>query len=591
MATMARALLYLRVTSLVGRVTSRLKRLRQPKYLIGAVVGAAWIWFAFLRRVNGPSSGRPGAGAGRGPPEIPAEVFPLFLELGAIALILVLLVNWTIPRRATLSFSEAEIAFLFPAPVNRRMLIHYRLLGAQLGIVFTSLVLTVLFRRGQGLGGNLWFHAVGWWIVLATLNLHITGTSFVYSKLLNRSLTTPWRKIAAVVFVYAVALVLFLWTWLAIQAPQPSDLANAKSIVSYVATQTQAGPLPWLLAIPKALIAPYFARSVGEFLLALGPAFVVLIAHYFWVVRTEVAFEEASLARAEKRAATVRAAQRGDWRGQTGARKPQRAPFNLRSTGPPEIAFLWKNLLSTSAIFRPKVAIFVAAIIVLGSEWVVRAGMERLRVVALVCFTFLLGATLLFGPLLARQDLRSDLSNSDILKTYPLLGWQILLGELLAPLAILTAIVWTGLLGFFLLLPDERMVWLTPAIRGEVALALAVLTPPFVTIQLLVPNAASVVFPAWAHSAGNPAERGIEVMGQRIIYMTAQLLVTVLAVIPAAIAASIAFFIAQWIGGMVLGIAVATAVMFIALSLEAWAGVRWLGGRFEHFDLSAELRP
>jgi hypothetical protein len=44
---------------------------------------------------------------------------------------------------------------------------------------------------------------------------------------------------------------------------------------------------------------------------------------------------------------------------------------------------------------------------------------------------------LILGPQLARQDLRGDLPNTDILKTYPLHGWQIVCGELLTPLVVL----------------------------------------------------------------------------------------------------------------------------------------------------------
>jgi len=29
----------------------------------------------------------------------------------------------------------------------------------------------------------------------------------------------------------------------------------------------------------------------------------------------------------------------------------------------------------------------------------------------------------------------------------------------------------------------------------------------------------------------------------------------------------------------------------LILSVEAWVGIRWLGERFERFDLSTELRP
>ena len=34
-------------------------------------------------------------------------------------------------QRAALGFSEAEIAFLFPAPITRRGLVHFRLLSVQ----------------------------------------------------------------------------------------------------------------------------------------------------------------------------------------------------------------------------------------------------------------------------------------------------------------------------------------------------------------------------------------------------------------------------------------------------------------------------
>jgi ABC-2 type transport system permease protein len=589
-ATMARALLYLRVTSLVGQIRSRLKRLKQPKYLAGALVGAAWIYFTFIRRTQAPHRGA-GPG-GRPAPEIPTEALALFAEVGALVLLLVLIVNWATPRRASLAFSEAEIAFLFPAPVNRRMLIHYRLLGAQFGIVFSALVLTVAFGRGQGFGGNPWFHAIGWWMVLATLNLHFTGTSFVYSKVLNRSITSGRRKAITLGVACVVAAALIGWAAVTIRMPQQSDIGNLSAFTRYIGEELHAGPLPVLLAIPKLLIAPYFAASAYAFLLALGPALAVLVAHYFWVVHTEVAFEEASIARAEKRAARVRSVQQGDWRGQSAGRKAQRPPFNLRDVGRPEAAFLWKNLLSTNAFFRPKVAAIVTAIILGGSQWLIRQpALERIRLLTVLMFGILLAVTLLLGPLIARQDLRADLPNSDILKVYPLRGWQIVLGELLTPVSILSVLIWICLLALFLLLPADKLTWLTPSLRGGAALGLAVVAPPFVAIQLLVPNAAAVIFPAWALSVGNRSERGIEVMGQRIIFMAGQLLVTAIATLPAAITAAVIFLVTQWLVGFVLAAVLAVAAVFALLAVEAWLGMRWLGNRFEHFDLSAELRP
>src|SRR5258708_28453107 len=106
---------------------------------------------------------------------------------------------------------------------------------------------------------------------------------------------------------------------------------------------------------------------------------------------------------------------------------------------------------------------------------------------------------LILGPQFARQDIRSDLPNADILKTYPLAGWQIVLGELLTPVAILTGLLWLALLTIALAFPSEKfgLTWLTPEIRVTSTLWLAVITPALVSLQMLVPNAAALLFPAW----------------------------------------------------------------------------------------------
>ena len=60
---MLRALFYLRFTSFKNWLMVRGRRLRQPKYLIGAVVGCAYFYFFFFRRIGGIPDGRipPGA--------------------------------------------------------------------------------------------------------------------------------------------------------------------------------------------------------------------------------------------------------------------------------------------------------------------------------------------------------------------------------------------------------------------------------------------------------------------------------------------------------------------------------------------------
>lgn len=581
------ALWYLRVNSLVGRIRSRLQRLKQPKYLAGAVVGALYFYFVFFRRAHAPRYGGPGSPAD----SLPADLLPAIVTVAALVLLLVLAINWCFPRQATLAFSESEIAFLFPAPVSRRMLVHYRILGAQLGIFFTALIFTVVFRRGAS-GGHATFHFVGWWLVLALVNLHITGTSFVWSRLLNKSLTSTRRRTLILCTVAILVLALVGWIAASVRLPTRADVVDATTIAKYISEVFHAGPMPWLLALPKRVVAPYFATGLPEFALALIPALLLLAAHYVWVVHTEVSFEEASIARAEKRAARRRAIQQGDWRGNVSVAKARKPAFALGPSGRPELAFLWKNLLATGGFFRPRPVLLFAAAIVGVTSWISRhddfaAANMVLTVVGLV----ILVMTVLLGPQIARMDLRTDLANSDILKTYPLRGWQIVLGEVATPVVILCVVFWLALLTVWLASSAEIFSRLPETARTGIALALAVLAPPFIAIQVLMPNAAAVLFPAWVQTTRDQTERGIEVMGQRMIFMASQLFITALVILPALIVGVLIFFLVNLFVGPAAGGVASVIAMTVLLGVEAWLGVHLLGGRFEQLDISSELRP
>ena len=109
------ALLYLRLTSLKNLLLSRLRRLRQPKYLVGAAVGAAYFYFIFSRPFGG--SGRPSTSSGSAAAASftlsPVELVPLLSVFGAFALVLIALFTWLVPsEKPGLTFSEAEVAFL-----------------------------------------------------------------------------------------------------------------------------------------------------------------------------------------------------------------------------------------------------------------------------------------------------------------------------------------------------------------------------------------------------------------------------------------------------------------------------------------------
>lgn len=590
---MLRALVYLRIMSFWNWVRWRARRLRQPKYLAGAVVGAAYFYFFLFRRVGGPPIHARAAHADV-PMAVPIEWHAIALSVGAAALLVVLTFMWIVPTRpAALGFSEAEIAFLFPAPITRRALVHFRLLSGQFRSLTGALVMALISNRWSFLGGNALTHAIGWWFVFSTLNLHLNGANFTLTRLANAGLSVVARRVLVSI---ALAAIMALAVWRLpsfARLPGTDETGGFRLMSDWLVGLTTAAPLSWLLFPVKLILGPFLAPTSVEFCLAFGPALVVVAVHYLWVVRAAVSFEDASIEHAELRSAQATAAQvtgRRFSRVPTRGRKP---PFSLGSSGRPEIAFLWKNLLSTWPYFTVRVFGW-CALAILGLQLWRRSNPALEPFVITTGFVGGFGAVylLIFGPQFFRQDIRGDFRHLDFLKTLPLAGWQIVLGEVLTPTAILTGIIWLGLLAAAL-----NSGWLisvsqaSAATRFMVSLAAAAIVPPIAMLQLLVPNAAALLFPSWVE-ATRTRSGGPEVMGQRMIYFFAQLLAIVVLLLPALGIAAGILLLACVVFHLTLAVGIACALgpLWVVLLGEVALGVWWLGERFEAIDVSEELR-
>lgn len=599
------ALLYLRLTSLKNQIVSRAKRLRQPKYLLGALVGAAYFYFLFFRNFGG-SAGTRGtkraaatqALAALPTPEAVAQTLPLLAALGALLLLCIVILAWVIPSNTPgLRFTEAETAFLFPAPISRRTLINFKLLSSQFSILFTSLFFTLISNRWTFLGGNALTHAFGWWFVLSTLNLHFTGAALTISRLVEGGVSPLRRRLTVLGGLVVAVGLTAAWVGRDFRAPEVEDFAGIAPFTHYLFGLLDHGVLGALLVPFKFVLGPFLAPDARTFLLSLAPALLVIVGHYGWVLRMETSFEEASLAAAEKRSAVVASVRAGKRVFATARTQARPGPFYLGSSGRPELAFLWKNLLSTATYFNLRVLAAAAAIILVGSKWFLSGTTPDIRAARVVVGMLALAASayvLLLGPHLARQDLRGDMTHADILKTYPLRGWELLLGQILTPVSILTGLTWLCLLAAALTLqPTERMALpLTPSVQWAIALGIAALTPFVCALQLLILNGATIIFPAWFQSlrAVGPGG-GIELMGQRLIFVFGQFIVILTALLPASLAAFALIFATQWLIGATAAIALATLVVLVVLAGEVWCALWWLGERFDRLDVSSELRP
>ncbi|HTX21485.1 MAG TPA: putative ABC exporter domain-containing protein [Candidatus Aquilonibacter sp.] len=578
---MIAALCYLQYHSARNRLVARFKRLKQPKYLIGAIAGGLYFYFYFFRYLfRGYGHGRiPAANLA-----IPPEHLALVESLGALVMFVIVLFAWLIPHeRAALTFTEAEVAFLFPAPVTRRTLVHFKLMRSQLRILFSALLLTLFSHR---FGGNVWIHALGWWLILSTMSLHFLGASFAGTMLLDRGVANWLRRLLVFALLAVIAVSVWLWARRTLPPLGSADIANLNSILNYAERLLTAGPALYLLYPFRLVARPFLAPDAAAFFIALVPALLICLLHYLWVIYSDVAFEEASLDASQKFAARLAAIRAGNWHTAQKKQKAKHAWFKLAPVGPAPTALLWKNLLGLGQVFSVRLWLMLA---VVAFVCIAALGHSRqaqsLSLVAAMIIAIVLAYSLLLGPQLLRLDFRRDLPQADILKTFPLRGWQIALGEILAPVAVLAGFQW------LLLLAGFGLVWFLPGKHAGLALAIglgAVLVLPVLDfIMLLIPNAAVLLFPSWIQT-GKDSPRGIEATGQRLIFVIGQLLVMLVALAPAALAFAVVYFPLKLALGFVAPVPFASLAAAIVLAVEAGFGVMLLGKFFEQFDVTEE---
>jgi hypothetical protein len=331
-----------------------------------------------------------------------------------------------------------------------------------------------------------------------------------------------------------------------------------------------------------ALMRLPLSGSAGEFLRALPAALAIVAANYVWVLQADASFEEAAADRAEK-IATLKTAPRA------ATVKAMPTPFALAPEGRAELAIMWKNLILIGRYASLKMLIrLVPLVAVFGALSVTGKGSGLVGLLAVMCLMFVF-MTVMVGPQMARNDLRQDLSRLPILKAWPVSGATLLRGELAAPAALLTGIVWLLIVTAAVLVPHlaDRKGEMSELALGRLSYAAAamLLAPALMLVQLVVTNGIAVMFPAWI-SIGPSRARGIDAMGQRLLMMAGIWISLVIALLPAALVAGIAGFAIYWTLH-VIPVVVPAAVAAVVVVAECWVAVELLGRILDRTDVSA----
>jgi hypothetical protein len=267
----------------------------------------------------------------------------------------------------------------------------------------------------------------------------------------------------------------------------------------------------------------------------------------------------------------------------TAGEKSRRPPFRLAANGAPFIAIYWKNLILAGGLDWRRVLLALGAIALISMLFTSASPGDTLMIIGAVAAA--LGAFLtLLGPVMFREDLRTDLKNADMLKTYPIPGWGIVLGEALGPATVLAVLEWALALVAVGASPGiEEIPWGVYD-RIFILIGAVLLLPSLSFFGVLIQNATALILPGWVH-LGRDHQQGVEAMGQRLIASVATVFFLLIAALPAA-----ALFAAVVFAGYrVLGWAVvppASLVAAMALLAEAGAAIFWLGRIYDRFDAS-----
>src|SRR5262249_48988633 len=130
--------------------------------------------------------------------------------------------------------------------------------------------------------------------------------------------------------------------------------------------------------------------------------------------------------------------------------------------------------------------------------WVAFAGSSRPGMIPAIIGGASAGIALftaIMGPVVMRDDLRNDLLYLDLIKSYPVPGWSVVLGEVLAPAAILACAEWFLLFLTLSFLPDVGNFDLSRYHRAMLGISAALLLPCFSLLGLLIQNAAALLMP------------------------------------------------------------------------------------------------
>jgi hypothetical protein len=568
------ATLYIVACTAANRLRRRLRRLREPRYLIGAVVGLAYLYVTlFFRAQAYRVRADPAAFTRRSAASSLATTGP---PVAGVLLACAAVLCWLLPFTSSLlNFSQAEISLLFAAPVTRRGLVLYRLIRSQVAVLTGALIVALAYPTGSAAGRLRGMVAM--WLLLMTCHVFFTGVNVARGRLRQGWMQSAGALLGLLIPVASVAGVGAALAGAGSHAPLNSARAFAAA-----AGAAATSPAPSLLLWPfTSVVRPIFETGGNGYLGSLVAGASVYAATVVWLLWMD------ALSDWSGDAASGFARQQPQRRSPAYSGRP--VAWTLSTRGRPEAAFIWKAALQTFRVVDRRVFFRIVMILV----WMMVASlfMTRVRGVAQVIGLFAAwgaGFATVMAPQVIRIDLRQDLAHLELLKTWPVRGAAVVFGELAWPAMLVTIIAWTfGIVAMVMIGTTFRS---ANTLLGEVAaVSILIVVPGIVFVQYAIHNAVALFLPGWV-PLGTTRPRGVDAMGQRLILLSGTWLALAVALVPGAAVTLVLWMALRQIFGPLVLIAGA-GVTVVTLGLEFLALTALLGPVYERLDMTSVERP
>jgi ABC-2 type transport system permease protein len=336
--------------------------------------------------------------------------------------------TWTVlfsTGESMVYFTASEVAFLFPAPFQRRQLLSFKLLQSLSGIVFLSLLMSFTFARSPG----LWLAGfLGSILTLAFLQLLTMNVAFLRQVFEARSSVLVRRIIG--ITVLALLLMAVSQTVMDTPGGDFASLANAFR-------NSTSGAI--LLAPFSVFTRMLFPNSLSSFLMSFGTVLALDSCLLAFAYRLDGLSLEAALAISEKMTARMKRAQsKGIWQvfgsptSQAARRRLPLLPF-WNGLGP----IIWQRVTTN---IRTSLKLFV----LLGGATLLAGGLafsihRKDPSEPLAALGAAIGV-MNYVSILISLSLQNEIERVGYLKSLPLSPRSIVLGELLGFVALISAV-------------------------------------------------------------------------------------------------------------------------------------------------------